>query len=65
MLERILLLVKVSRVPSWCFGPIFKLYTIGVIHAHAIPSTLPDVLKTGLVLFELFSPLCIGAWSSL
>ena len=49
MLEWVLLLVKVSRVPGWCFGPI--LFTIGVIHGYAVPDTLPDVLKTGIMLF--------------
>ena len=59
-LDKLLLLVKVSRVPGWCFGPI--LYMIGVIHAHAIPKTLPDVLRAGLMLFALSFPLCISAF---
>ena len=59
MLDKLLLLVKVSRVPGWCFGPI--LYTIGIIHANAIPMTIPDVFRTGLMLFALSFPLCISA----
>ncbi|KAH8108869.1 prenyltransferase [Phellopilus nigrolimitatus] len=55
--ERFSLLISVSRVPSWCFGPI--LYTIGIIHSRVLPKTLPDIILSGFQIFCLSFPLCI------
>ena len=57
-IERLVLLVKVSRVPGWCFGPI--LFTIGVIHARAIPRSVIDLIRYVSMVFCLSFPLCIG-----
>ncbi|KAL5537196.1 hypothetical protein ACEPAF_1019 [Sanghuangporus sanghuang] len=56
-LERLLVLVKASRVPGWCFAPI--LYTIGVINSGILPKSIPSILCTGVQLFCLSFPLCI------
>ncbi|KAL5492114.1 hypothetical protein ACEPAI_3561 [Sanghuangporus weigelae] len=56
-LERLLVLVKASRIPGWCFGPI--LYTIGVINSGILPKSIPSILCTGVQLFCLSFPLCI------
>ncbi|KAI5118399.1 hypothetical protein M0805_007533 [Coniferiporia weirii] len=57
LVEQLSLLIRISRVPGWCFGPI--LYTIGVIHSRLLPRTIPDILRLGFQLFCLSFPLCI------
>ncbi|EJD07247.1 prenyltransferase [Fomitiporia mediterranea MF3/22] len=57
MLQRLLVLIRASRVPGWFFGPI--LYTIGVIHSRVLPKTTLDILRSGFQLFCLSFPLCI------
>lgn len=56
--QKFKLLVEVSRVASWCFGPV--LYLIGIIHARTRPVTLPDILATSFQILCLSFPLCIS-----
>ncbi|KAL5537208.1 hypothetical protein ACEPAF_1031 [Sanghuangporus sanghuang] len=56
-LERLSVLIKVSRIPGWCFGPI--LYTIGVIHSRILPKSIYSVLSAIFQIICLSFPLCI------
>jgi len=55
--DKLILLVKVSRIPGWCFGPI--LYTIGTIHSHKIPKTISSILRITPQILCFSFPLCI------
>ncbi|TBU46752.1 hypothetical protein BD309DRAFT_988566 [Dichomitus squalens] len=54
--ERIFTVIRASRIPGWCFGPI--LYGIGVIHSRQIPRTIPSLSSAAIRLLTLSFPLC-------
>jgi 4-hydroxybenzoate polyprenyltransferase len=57
--DRIWILLKASRFPSWTFGPI--LFSIGLVHSGSIPNLKPfGLLCAALQIFALSLPLCIG-----
>jgi 4-hydroxybenzoate polyprenyltransferase len=57
--DRTWILLKVSRFPSWVFGPI--LFSIGMVHSREIPSLKSfALLRAILQIFALSIPLCIG-----
>jgi len=55
--SHLFLLVRVSRVAGWCFGPI--LYTIGVLHSRDIPKAPAALLRYCIQVASLSFPLCI------
>lgn len=58
LFSSLVLLVRVSRVAAWCFGPI--LYTIGVLHSRDIPKAPAALLRYCIQVASLSFPLCIG-----
>ncbi|KDQ14643.1 hypothetical protein BOTBODRAFT_109705 [Botryobasidium botryosum FD-172 SS1] len=56
-LERTATILRASRPPGWCFGPI--LFGVGVIHSKVTPTTLPDLVGAAIQILTLSLPLCI------
>jgi len=51
------MILKASRPPGWCFGPI--LYGIGVVQSKIFPKTVATLAVAALQSFSLSAPLCI------
>lgn len=58
--DRLYVLVKTSRIAGWCFGPI--LYSIGTLHARALPKAVPEFLSFFSQVAMLSFPLCVGKY---
>ncbi|KAG9014774.1 hypothetical protein FRB94_010621 [Tulasnella sp. JGI-2019a] len=54
--DRVVAVLRASRPPGWCFGPI--LFGIGVIQSRIFPRSKSELLTTVLQLGSLSFPLC-------
>jgi len=55
--QRLVAVLKASRPPGWCFGPI--LFAIGMIHSRTFPRSPGSALKALVQIGSLSIPLCI------